>query len=64
MDLRLPIGLVFTIYGLLFTAYGLMTNGAAMYQKSLGINVNTSWGICMLCFGLVTLFFAKRASKG
>ena len=64
MDLRLPIGLVFTIYGLLLTGYGLMTNGATMYDKSLGINVNTAWGILMLCFGIITLFFAKRASKG
>lgn len=64
MDLRLPIGLVFTIYGLLLAGYGLMTNGATMYDKSLGINVNTAWGIFMLCFGIITLFFAKRASKG
>ena len=63
MDLRLPIGLVFTIYGFLLGGYGLMTYGDAMYDKSLGINVNTTWGIFMLCFGLITLFFAKSASK-
>ncbi len=63
MDLRLPIGLVFTIYGVILTIYGLSTNGAAMYEKSLGINVNTAWGIVMLIFGLVMLFFAKRGKK-
>ncbi|OYV07314.1 MAG: hypothetical protein CFE26_01705 [Verrucomicrobiales bacterium VVV1] len=63
MDLRLPIGLVFTIYGVILTVYGLSTNGAAMYEKSLGINVNTAWGIVMLIFGLVMLFFAKRGKK-
>jgi len=63
MDLRLPIGYVFTIYGLMLAGYGIFTNGAAMYEKSLKMNVNTYWGVLMLVFGLVMLFFAKRAGK-
>ncbi len=63
MDLRLPIGLVFTIYGLLLCGYGLFTKGASMYAKSLGVNINTGWGIVMLVFGLLMLFLAKRANK-
>ncbi len=63
MDLRLPIGYVFTIYGVMLVIYGIITNGAEMYAKSLGINVNTIWGAVMLVFGLVMLYFAKRGKK-
>ncbi len=63
MDLRLPIGYVFTIYGIMLTIYGLLTKGGEMYAKSLGINVNIIWGIVMLVFGLLMLFFAKRGKK-
>lgn len=63
MDLRLPIGYVFTIYGVMLTIYGLITKGNAMYSKSLDINVNLVWGVVLLIFGLTMLFFAKKAGK-
>ena len=63
MDLRLPIGLVFTLYGIMLVAYGLFTNGDPMYAKSLDLNVNTIWGGVMLVFGLVMLFFAKKGKS-
>lgn len=61
-DLRLPIGIIFTIYGLLLTVYGVIGN-KEQYARSLGININLIWGIVMLGFGLVMWFFAKRGSK-
>lgn len=63
MDLRLPIGLVFTLYGIILGVYGLTTHGNAMYAKSLNLNVNTTWGMVMLVFGLIMLFFAKRGKS-
>jgi hypothetical protein len=63
MDLRLPIGIIFTLYGLILTGYGLVTKGSKIYDKSLGINVNISWGILLLVFGLTMYYFAKRARK-
>ena len=63
MDLRLPIGYVFTIYGVMLTAYGICTKGNEMYSKSLGINVNLTWGVVLLIFGLTMLYFAKRVGK-
>jgi hypothetical protein len=40
LDLRLPIGIYFTILGLLLGAYGILTNShTAMYQRSLGMNI-------------------------
>jgi len=61
-DLRLPIGIIFTIYGLLLTVYGVFGN-KEQYARSLGININLIWGIVMLVFGLVMLYFAKRGPK-
>jgi hypothetical protein len=49
-DLRLPLGLIFTIFGLLLTGYGLMSD-AAIYQKSLGLNVNLGWGAALRARG-------------
>jgi hypothetical protein len=62
LDLRLPIGLMFSLFGLILTAYGLLSD-AAIYERSLGINVNLWWGIVLLVFGLVMLGYARRARK-
>jgi hypothetical protein len=50
-DLRLPIGILFTLFGLILTIYGVITRGSEIYQKSLGMNMNISWGIVLLVFG-------------
>lgn len=62
-DLRLPIGLIFSLFGAMLTVYGLITD-PSVYGKSLGINVNLDWGLVMLVFGGSMLFFALRARKG
>jgi hypothetical protein len=59
-DLRLPLGLMFSLFGAMLTVYGL-TADKAIYQKSLGINVNLIWGICLLLFGVIMLTFALRS---
>lgn len=63
MDLRLPIGIIFTLYGFILIGYGLFTRASAIYAKSLGINVNIYWGIVLLVFGLVMYYFAMRGKK-
>ena len=61
VDIRIPIGLMFSILGVLITVFGFTTiSDSEMYVKSLGINVNLIMGIIMLIFGLVMLFFARR----
>ena len=62
LDLRLPMGLMFTIIGTLLTAFGLVSDDA-IYAPSLGINVNLWWGLVLLAFGLVILALAIRASR-
>lgn len=61
-DLRLPIGIIFTIYGLMLAIYGLFSN-KEQYDRSLGINVNLIWGVVMLVFGVVMFWFARRGAK-
>ncbi len=64
VDIRIPIGLMFSIVGVLISGYGFFTmSNTAMYQKSLGINVNIVMGLLMLVFGLIFLFFAFRKKK-
>ncbi len=60
VDIRYPIGLMFTILGVLVTVFGFFTSDSDMYQKSLGINVNIIMGILMLVFGIFMLYFALR----
>ncbi|HEV2751853.1 MAG TPA: hypothetical protein VGV12_15130 [Gemmatimonadales bacterium] len=60
LDLRLPIGLLFTIYGGIFVVFGL-TSDKAIYARSLGINVNLWWGLVLLVFGAGMLGLALRA---
>ena len=62
LDLRLPIGLMFTIFGVILTGYGLVSD-RAIYARSLGVNVNLWWGLVLLVFGAVMLTFALRAAK-
>jgi cytochrome c biogenesis protein CcdA len=64
VDIRIPIGLMFTIIGLLISIFGFATvSNAEMYHKSLGINVNIIMGLLMLVFGLIMLYFARRKKK-
>jgi len=64
VDIRIPIGLMFSILGVLISIFGLVTKAnSVMYQKSLGINVNIIMGILMLIFGLVMLYFARKKKK-
>jgi hypothetical protein len=63
LDLRLPIGLMFSIIGILLAVYG-ATSDPAIYQRSLGINVNLWWGLVLLVFGLVMLWLVRRGAVG
>ena len=59
IDIKIPIGLMFTILGLLITVYGFITRlDASLYSVSLGINVNLWSGLGMLIFGVVMLALA------
>lgn len=57
LDVRLPIGLMFTLIGVALSGFGLVSD-RAIYERSLGINVNLWWGLVLLAFGLVMLWLA------
>ena len=60
LDIKIPIGLMFTTLGLLLGIYGIATaSNAELYEKSLGINVNLWTGLVMLAFGLFMLALSK-----
>ncbi len=63
LDIRLPIGALFTVLGVLLTGYGLISD-PAIYERSLGINVNLWWGAALLLFGVVMIVLGRRGNAG
>ena len=61
-DIRIPIGLMFSILGALLFFYGLFS-GPEIYARSLGLNVNVAWGAVLLVFGSVMLALSWRAAR-
>ena len=57
LDIRAPIGGLFTVLGGMLAGYGLFASGS----RSSGVNVNLWWGLVMLVFGIVLLLMARRA---
>jgi hypothetical protein len=63
LDLRIPMGLMFTLVGAILVAFGIATDGSQIYARSLGINVNLWWGFVLLTFGITMLLFGRRGQK-
>ena len=62
LDIRLPIGLMFTILGALLVVFGLL-GGKAFVEPTQGTNVNLWWGIVMLVFGIVMFLLGRRGTS-
>ena len=64
LDIRVPIGALFTVLGILIGGYGLATIGESeRYATSLGININLWWGVAMLVFGILLLLASSRSRR-
>jgi len=61
LDIRFPIGIIFTVYGAILIVYGLVVD-PAIFVNSVGVNIDVWWGGAMLVFGLVMGFLAFRGS--
>jgi hypothetical protein len=59
LDIRYPIGLLFSLIGAMLLAEGVF-GGAAPAAAADGLNVDLWWGLVMLVFGGSMLFFARR----
>ena len=62
-DLRIPIGIMFTVFGLMLALFGAISDKAIYETHSLGININLTWGLVLLIFGVFMLTLAWRAGK-
>lgn len=62
LDIRWPIGIIFSIYGLIMMSYGAVADASIFREKSLGVNIDLWWGLAMLVFGLFMGALAYRAS--
>jgi len=63
LDIRWPIGLMFSIIGAILLIYGLFTgSNDEMLKRSLGMNIDLGWGLVLLVFGLLMLLSAKLAA--
>ncbi|MGA8153816.1 MAG: hypothetical protein WB952_22895 [Terriglobales bacterium] len=62
LDIRTPIGLMFSVFGIILTIYGFVSD-PAVYARSLGINVNLVWGATLLVFGAGMILLAMRRGR-
>jgi len=60
LDIRWPIGIIFTIYGAVLAIYGLVAD-PAIFVSSAGVNIDLWWGLAMLGFGIIMVGLAFRA---
>ena len=64
LDIKIPIGLMFSLLGLILTIFGLVTGGnAEMYEQSLGHNINLWSGVSMTVFGAFMLLTSSLFKK-
>jgi len=62
LDIRWPIGIIFTIYGVLLIIDGMVAD-PAIFVSSVGLNIDLWWGLAMLVFGIIMGILAFRASR-
>ncbi len=62
LDIRWPIGLLFTLVGLAVAAYGAI-HFRSPDLRPLGLNLDFWWGLAMLLFGLAMNWGAYRAGR-
>jgi glycerol uptake facilitator-like aquaporin len=63
LDIRIPIGLMFSILGAILMVFGLFSDPHIYAVHSFGKNVNLGWGCVLLAFGLFMLMMAYVAQQ-
>jgi hypothetical protein len=61
LDIRAPIGGLFSVLGLMLAGYGMVAGSRTASDLAPVTNVNLWWGLAMLAFGIVMLLLARRA---
>jgi hypothetical protein len=62
LDIRWPIGLMFSLIGALLAIDGAVVKSD--HAISLGININLIWGVVLLAFGVWMLLMAVKGKSG
>ena len=61
LDVRKPIGWLFTVYGVLLVAYGAICPvNTTIEAQHLSFNLNIVWGVLMGSFGILMNVLAVR----
>jgi predicted CDP-diglyceride synthetase/phosphatidate cytidylyltransferase len=64
LDIRWPIGIMFTLISVLLIIQGLVAGtGQKLLDININININLWWGIVLLVFGVLMLLGALRGGK-
>jgi hypothetical protein len=63
LDLRIPMGAMFTLVGVILSAFGLATKGSPIYAAINGLDINLWWGLALLVFGLTMYLMGRRSQK-
>lgn len=63
LDVRLPIGLMFVLFGAILALFGLVSDPTIYRQHSLGVNINLYWGLVQLAFGVFMLLLTWRGKR-
>ena len=64
-DIRIPIGILFLALGVILAIYGVTTRSdVTLYGRSENIVINLWWGLVMIVFGGLMLYFGTRANRG
>lgn len=59
LDVRVPIGALFTLLGVLLTGYGFLEPAGLGAAFTKGGQINMWWGLVMLVFGIIMLLLAR-----
>jgi len=63
LDIRAPIGGLFTLLGVLLAGYGAVAGSRTTSDVAPVTNVNLWWGLVMLLFGVIMLVLSRRAMR-
>jgi hypothetical protein len=62
LDIRLPLGLLFLVFGFLLSGFGLLSD-KSLYLRSLQVNINLWWGLVLVAFGMAMLALGQRSHR-
>jgi formate hydrogenlyase subunit 3/multisubunit Na+/H+ antiporter MnhD subunit len=63
LDIRAPIGGLFSLLGVLLAGYGAVAGSRTTSDVAPVTNVNLWWGLVMLLFGIIMLVLSRRAMR-